>query len=382
MPLAVALVAGAVIAVAARAAHAHSLVCPARPGEIVWADQVTQEEGDDSAPPSGLVSQAESLAACGGGRVILDRAAGQGGVQAGPAVSLRIHREPGELENDPTARDNKVYRLIVHAFRIAAATRPPGAGRDVVGLFGTISSELSDGQNDVWLRTLGLPTVNPANVRVLMAADPAQAVAAIPGPLPSLHGARVHLVLSPPAGAQPKFNIATDAWRRRFMVDLLWRVGADVVSVAEEETVEPPADGARPAPVVANLPDPTPDLAGKPRPHAVYRAKLDSSTLFLPDLPRFAVGEGQVLNELRAVIAGWREGLYSRVTVVGHCAQFGPADTAVLLSQRRAAVVAQLLRGHGVTKITAKGVGFSQPLPPSPTSASNRVVIVTAYPNR
>jgi outer membrane protein OmpA-like peptidoglycan-associated protein len=341
---------------------------------------VTREEGDNVSPPPGLVSQADRLAACGGGQLILDRGAGQGGVQAGPSISLRIYREPGELENDPTARDTKVHQLIARAFRAEESTQPPGAGRDVIGLLATVSAELGSRQNDVWLRTLGLPTVNPANARVLMAADPAPAVASIPGPLPSLRGARVRLVLSPPAGDQPRFNVATDVWRRLFMVDLLRRMGADVVSVTEDEAPVAAAPGAPPAPVVANLPDPTPQPPGQPRPHAVYRAKLDSATLFLPDLARFAVGQGQVLSELQPIITGWRQGRYSHVTVVGHCARFGPADTAVLLSRQRAARVARLLRLAGVSKITAWGVGFSQPLPPNPTSPSNRVVIVTAYP--
>jgi outer membrane protein OmpA-like peptidoglycan-associated protein len=361
-------------------ARAHAPECASAGDTIVFADQVTQEEGNNPNPPPGLVGEAERLASCGGGQLVLIRGAGQGGVQAGPTISLRIYREPGEIENDPTARANKVRQLITHAFEISDATRPPGAGRDVVGLIATISSQLGNGQNDVWLRTLGLPTVNPANARVLMATDPAQAVASIPGPLPSLHGARVHLVLSPPAGNQPRLNPATDAWRRQFMVDLLRRLGADVVSVTEDEALESSARDAQPAPVVPNLPDPTPQPPAKPLPHKAYRARLDSSALFLPDSLRFTVSEGQVLAELQQVISGWRRGLYSHVTVVGHCARFGPAAGALLLSQQRAAKIARLLRLHGVSAVTSMGVGFNRPLPPDPQSATNRVVVVTAYP--
>jgi outer membrane protein OmpA-like peptidoglycan-associated protein len=377
--LAVSLVAGAVGAAAVQFARARGQACPAH-GEIIVADQVTQEEGYDPAPPAGLVNRADQLASCGNGDLILDRGAGQGGLRAGPAVSLRIYREPGQVENDPTARENEVRQLITRAFRSAGKTRVPGAGRDVIGLLATISAQLGKGQNDVWLSTLGLPTVNPANVRLLMAADPVQAAASVPGPLPSLHGARVHLVLSPPAGNQPRLNVATDAWRRQFMVDLLRRMGADVVSVSEVDTVEPPAPGAPPAPMVTNLPDPTPQSPARPRPHMPYRAKLDNSALFLPNSAHFTVGEARVLAELQPVISGWRRGLYSHITVIGHCARFGPADTAVLLSQQRAARIARLLRLHGVQDVTSEGVGFDQPLPPSPTSATNRVVVVTAYP--
>jgi outer membrane protein OmpA-like peptidoglycan-associated protein len=213
-----------------------------------------------------------------------------------------------------------------------------------------------------------------------MAADPVQAAASIPGPLPDLHGARVHLILAPAADNQPRLNVATDTWRRDFMVALLRRSGADVVSVTEDEAVERPAYGAPPAPVVANLPDPTPHLPAHLPPHRVYTEKLDSSALFLPDSARFTVSQGQVLAELKPVIIGWRKGLYSHVTVLGHCARFGPAATAVLLSQQRAAVVARLLLMNGVSNVTSSGVGYSEPLPPDPTSPTNRVVIVTAYP--
>jgi len=353
--------------------------CSASGDEIISAQQVTAEEGGAASPPPGLVSQADTFAACGGGQLIMIRGAGQGGVQAGPPVSLRIYREPGEVENDPTARENKVQSLVTRAFEAAQASRPTGAGRDVIGLLASVSSELGPGTNDVWLQTLGLPTVNPADARLLMAADPAQAVASIARWVPSLRGARVHLILSPPAGDQPRFNTATDAWRRQFMVALLRQAGADVVSVTEVESVESPAPGAPPAPVIPNLPEPTPRLP-QPRPGRPYTARLDSSALFVPNSAQFLTSRAQVLAQLQPIITGWRLGLFSRVLVVGHCARFGPPAGALLLSRQRAAEVARLLRLGGVTVVTAEGVGYDQPLPPSPQSATNRVVIVTAYP--
>jgi outer membrane protein OmpA-like peptidoglycan-associated protein len=353
--------------------------CSAAGDEIISAQQVTAEEGTAPSPPPGLVSQADKFAACGGGELIMIRGAGQGGVQAGPAVSLRVYREPGEVENDPTARQNKVQSLITRAFEAAQASRPPGAGRDVIGLLASVSSELGPGTNDVWLQTLGLPTVNPADARLLMAADPAQAVASIARWIPSLRGARVHLILSPPAGNQPRFNTATDAWRREFMVALLRQAGADVASVIEVESVEPPVPGAPPAPVIPNLPEPTPRLP-PPRLGHTYIARLDSSTLFVPNSAQFLTSTAQVMAQLQPIITGWRLGLFSHVLVVGHCARFGPPTGALLLSQQRAAEVARLLRLGGVTAVTAKGVGYDQPLPPNPQSANNRVVIVTAYP--
>jgi outer membrane protein OmpA-like peptidoglycan-associated protein len=381
MLLAGVLAAGAIAGVIVQSVHADSRACPAAQGRIIWAEQVTQEEGDNPAPPADLVSRADQLATCGGGHLIILRGAGQGAVQAGPAVSLRIYREPGAVENDPTARQGKVQSLVGQAFTAAQGVRPPGAGRDIIGLLSAISSELGSGTNDVWLQTLGLPTVNPTNARVLMATDPAQAVASIARWVPSLRGAMVHLILSPPAGSQPRFNTATDAWRRQFMVALLRQANAVVVSVTEVETTESAAPGAPPAPAIPNLPEPTPQVP-QPRPGKAYTARLDSSTLFVPDTARFLSGQAQVLNQLQPIITGWRRGLFSHVVVVGHCARFGSPAGALLLSQQRAAKVARLLRLHGVSVIKSEGVGYNQPLPPDPQSATNRVVIVTAYPEQ
>ena len=265
---------------------------------------MTKEKGDDPTPPADLVDRADQLASCSGGELVLIRGAGQGGVQAGPPLSLRIDREPGQLEHDPTARQTAVQHLIDDAFQHARNTRAPGYGRDVIGLLATISSELGGGQNDVWIRTLGLPTVDPANARVLMAADPEQAVASIARWVPSLRRARVHLVLSPPVGSQPRFNTATDAWRRAFMVALVRQAGADVVSVDEVETVESPAPGAPTAPVIPNLPVPTPHLPKDPQPGEPYVVKLDSSAFFLPNSTEFTTRQSGPSSPLTCMTGG------------------------------------------------------------------------------
>jgi outer membrane protein OmpA-like peptidoglycan-associated protein len=370
----------AVAVVVTFSVRAHGQGCTTSRGTIIWADQVTAEEGDNASPPADLVARADALASCGGGQLILIRGAGQGGVQAGPAVALQVYRAPGEPENDPTARNTAVQQLLTKAFQTAAYTQAPGDGRDLIGLLGSISAELGSGQNDVWLRTFGLPTVAPADTRVLMAADPAQAVASIARWVPPLHGAKIHLILSPAAGDQPRLNTATSAWRLAFMLGLLHQAGADVVSVQQIETPERPALGAPPAPVVANLPERTPATPQPPAPHQPLRINLDSATFFLPNSTQFATSQVSVLAELQPVIAAWRTGKYSQVRVVGHCAMFGSRQGALLLSQQRAALVATLLRQHGVSKVASAGVGYNDPLPPSPQSASNRVVIITAIP--
>jgi outer membrane protein OmpA-like peptidoglycan-associated protein len=379
--LAAALVTAVLVTATVMVIRAHATGCSPSQGTIIWADQVTAEEGDDPRPPAGLVAQSDALAACGAGRLLLVRAAGAGGVQAAPPLSLRIYREPGQLEHDPTARLAAVHRLIGRGFHDARTTPVPGDGRDVIGLLAAISADLGPGQTDIWLRTLGLPTVAPADARLLMAADPTQAVASLARWVPSLRGARVHLILSPPAGDQPRFNTVTDGWRRAFMSALLRRAGADLVSIQEVQAMEKPAPGAPAAPVVPNLPEFTPQPPA-PQPGNSHQIKitLDSSAFFLPNSAHFAGSDNRVVSSLQPIIRAWRSGGYARVAVVGHCARFGPPGGAVQLSRRRAEVVAALLRRAGIKPVTATGVGYRQPLPPDPLSATNRVVVVTAYP--
>jgi outer membrane protein OmpA-like peptidoglycan-associated protein len=344
---------------------------------IIYADQVTAEEGDDPSPPPGLINLADARAAAGGGNLVLIRGAGQPGVRVVPPVSLLALRQ-GEVEHDPATRKMDVQRMIDAAFRRARTVPVPGAGRDVLGLLITVSHEMGTGHNDVWLRTLGLPTVNPADARILMAADPAQAVASIARDVPSLRNAQVRLILAPPAGPQQPFNPRTGDWRQAFMLALLARAHAHVVSVTVEDIIESPAPGAPPAPVIANLANPTPVPPAPPI--GPYVAKLDSSAFFLPDVAQFADSQAGVLRRLAPIIGAWRTGRYGRVTVVGHTARFGPAQGARLLSLQRAMAVADLLRRHGVSVITATGLGYDQPLGPNPQDAANRVVTVTAYP--
>jgi outer membrane protein OmpA-like peptidoglycan-associated protein len=360
-------------------ARARASACRATGDRIIWAEQESQQEGASSIPPADLLSRADQLASCGEGQLVTLVGAGQGAVQGGPVTSLVVYREPGEIENDPAARQRGVQNIVDGAFARAQQVPAPGSGRDVIGLLAAMSAERGSGTTDAWLATLGLPTVNPADARVLMAADPAQAVASIARWVPKLPGLRIHLILSPPDGDQPRFNTVTDVWRRQFMLALLRQAGATVVSVTEVESLEPAATRAPDAPVIPNLPESTPRLP-QPRPARPYTAKLDSSALFVPNTAEFLTSEADVRQQLQPIITGWRRGLFSRVTVVGHCARYGPAQGAVELSHQRAAEVADLLRRAGVTVITAWGVGYNQPLPPNPQSATNRVVIVTAYP--
>ena len=362
-------------------ARAHSPDCASSDNKIIWANQITQEEGNNPNPPAGFASQAERFASCGAGQLILDVGAGQGGLQVGPASSLRIYREPGEIENDPAARENKVRQLVTHAFQIAEATRAPGSGRDIVGLLATISSQLGSGHNDVWLQTLGLPTVNPANVRVLMAADPAQAVASIarPAAVPAWRASTPCPVTASrrPATAQYRHGrlaapvhcgLLGPAGGRR---GLGHRGGHRRAARARGPT----------APVIPNLPEPDAAAAIKPRPHQAYTAKLDSSTLFVPNYRAVPVQRSQVLNQLQPIITGWRRWPVlpcpsSLGTAPGSGHRRRATAQPVTSRQGRAAACGSTASASSRPKASAT----TSPCRRDPTSATNRVVIVTAYP--
>lgn len=345
---------------------------------LIFAEQVTAQEGSDPKSPADLVDRAGDAAARGGGELILIHGAGRGGVQVGDKVSLRVEREPGQLENVDTVRRDAVRNRLGKAFNAAQETPVTDAGRDVIGLLAAVAASLKSGENEVWIRTLGMGTVDPADARILLAADPGAAAKSIAQFVQPLRGARVHLILSPTAGDQPRFNAATDSWRRSFMGALLRQAGAEVVSVDDVRAAEPPAPGAPAAPVVPSLPDPP-----TPRPKSqdcAPVAKLDTSASFKADSVEYAVSEQAVVAQLQPIINGWRSCGYNRVEIVGHAAQIGDAEGARRLSQQRAEKVADVLRRHQVGSITARGVGYDEPLPPNPVDPVNRVVIVTAYP--
>jgi outer membrane protein OmpA-like peptidoglycan-associated protein len=351
-----------------------------QPPTLIVADQVTAEEGFDPKPPAGLVERAVALASDGRGRLVLLRGGGTGAVQAGEDVALRQEREHGQAETDPTAIRDGVTRTLDDAFTAAAKVHAPGPGRDLLSLLGAVSGRLTGGSAELWLRTFGMPTVDPANTRVLMSADPVQAVAAIAGSIPRLAHVTVHLILLPPAGDQPPLNELTNSWRHAFLTALLTTAGATLRDVEEVRRPLPAAPGAPLAPPVSSLPNPTQRPARPPTPHVPFVNPLDTATTFRPDSAALASGEAAVLAQLEPVITGWKAGRYGRVEVVGRTARFGPRDTAVHLSQQRAALIAALLQQQGVPVAKSTGLGFDQPLPPSPTDPANRVVTVTAYP--
>jgi outer membrane protein OmpA-like peptidoglycan-associated protein len=346
---------------------------------VVVARQITAGEAQIGVP-DGLVEHAVRAADARRAELKVVQAAGRSGVQAGPAVPLVVEREPGQPENDPSARRAGVIRLLDGALTEAAAAPVSGEGRDVVGLLAATAAAMGEGANEVWLITFGLGTVDPADARVLMAGDPGAAAASIAASVPALTGARVHLVLTAPAGDQPPLNSRTEAWRAAFMTVLLRNAGATVVSTDRDLRAGSPIPGAPPAPPVPPLPDPTPPPVVAPSAGPMTLA-LDSVALFRPDEAEFVDPGEAVAAQLEPIVAAYREGRVGRVEVVGRCARFGEREPARALSLARARRVADLLGRLGVPVAPADvvGLGHDDPLPPDPRDARNRSVIVTAH---
>jgi outer membrane protein OmpA-like peptidoglycan-associated protein len=120
-----------------------------------------------------------------------------------------------------------------------------------------------------------------------------------------------------------------------------------------ESAVPQAADVPRSWPNLA----PAPMAAPSPRSPAPAprRQVQDLSLLFAPDSVDLAEADALLL---RALAEDWVPG--ERVSVVGHTARFGPADSAVALSRRRAEVVRDelIVAGIPASEITSAGVGF------------------------
>ncbi len=120
--LAMALGLGGLVFAGIMIVRAHASQCRTPQATLIDAAQTTAEEGYDPTPPPALISRAEHLSACGGGTLLILRAAGLGAQAAAP-VSLRVYRDPGQPENDPIARADAIRARIGGAFRRAFATR-------------------------------------------------------------------------------------------------------------------------------------------------------------------------------------------------------------------------------------------------------------------
>jgi outer membrane protein OmpA-like peptidoglycan-associated protein len=350
---------------------------PAPNVRLVLAMNVTANEATPTTPPAEVITRAEELAAAGGGTFTVVSAAGSLGIQ-GPEVSLRIETD-GAVESDATARDAAVVKRVTTAFNQARAVPPVGIGRSILSLMSTVADTLGDGENEVWLMSLGLATEAPEDTRILTATEPQQAAASIPdSSVARLPRTKVHVVLLSPAGPQPPLNPATDAWRRSYVAAELRRTGATLTSIEADNQPGQPIPGAPTAPPVPPIRVTTPP---PPPNDGNLRVSLDTSALFAADSAEFLGSLDTIKRDLGPIVNAWKlNPMAVRVDVTGYCARFGPAPSATGLSQQRADKVAQVLRDLGVEVASSTGQGYDNPLPDSkhPQSSANRTVVVTA----
>ena len=206
-----------------------------------------------------VTSSAVELAKTGGGELVILKAAGDPARQVGRA-DLRIQTPDGQLEHDTETIKTVARQRIEQTFDAAAKVPASGTGRDILSLL-TMAANMAprEGlQYQIFMVGFGLGTVDPADARIQMGGDPGQAVEAISDRLPDLTGATINVVFPAAVAPQQPLNVATSTWRRTYWADLTRATGAVPGQVIDTNIAAAPTAGAPDAPVIPNLPDPTP----------------------------------------------------------------------------------------------------------------------------
>ncbi|GAA2091006.1 hypothetical protein GCM10009840_32680 [Pseudolysinimonas kribbensis] len=343
---------------------------------------ILQEDRQSGAASAGtralIASAADAMSAKGGGTLVLHEGAGETPTTVAK-VDLAVDRDGGP-ESDADLRAKAIRARVDRAFGKAAAEEPTGEGRSLAELLSVAADDAAPGARDheVWLRSLALPTTDPTDVRVLMAADPAAAVASLPrSGVPDLRGMRLHVVFAQPQADQPPLNLATAQWRRAFLAAYIKRAGGVLVSATEEQGTRA-APTAPSAPVVPNLPDPTPQ---QPTAHAdgSITASIDTSSLFLPD-EAVLISPDEARAQLQPLVDAWRTGRFSQIVCRGRIAAYGDPGSPLgqQLSLDRARRITEILASEKVPA-TPVGLGATAPLPGfGPKDAAQRSVVCTA----
>jgi len=319
-----------------------------------------------------VTSSAVELAKTGGGELVILKAAGDPARQVGRA-DLRIQTPDGQLEHDTETIKTVARQRIEQTFDAAAKLPTSGTGRDILSLL-TMAANMAPREGlpyQIFMVGFGLGTVEPADARIQMGGDPGQAVEAISDRLPDLTGATINVVFPAAVAPQQPLNVATSNWRRTYWADLTRATGAVQGPVIDTNIAADPTPGAPEAPVIPNLPDPTPappqPLPPPPdpkQPPTPLPPVILAGSLFKPDSAEF-VDRDLAAAQLAPIAEAWREypGSYATVDCVGRTAAFGDRGPAVTLSQQRAEAARTLLVAQGVGTVTAIGVGFDDPLP-------------------
>ena len=344
------------------------------------------EQSRDAITDAGM-----SLTAKGGGELIILKAGG-GPAREVATSDLLIKGPDGQPEHDREVIEGAAKAAIDKAFSDATAARVSGEGRNVLSLLTAAADHAPPaGQPfDIFMVGFGLGTVDPADARVQLAADPGQAVAAAANRLPRLDDATIHLIFPAAAGEQEPLNVATVQWRRAYWEDLASAVGARIGDVTATNVPADPAPNANPAPTIPNIEDPTPvppapipdpTPPGEPQPEPPP-TRLGGG-MFLPDSAEFA-DLALATAQLTPIAEAWisHPGAYGQVLCIGRTANVGPPDGAIALSQLRAAAAGGLLTSLGVTNVVTEGKGYSSPVPDlDPLDPAQRSVSCQLIPN-
>ena len=342
--------------------------------------QQDQESGSISSKTRSAIEAAALDMSSGGGGTMTVRVGSGGKPEKVASADLTVTRD-GNPESQAGLRAEAIRTRVGAAFAKASTVSVTGSGRSLAELIAGAAADVADarGPRVVWVRSLGLPTDDPTDARVLMNADPSAAVASLPSSaFPDLKGAQVHWIFPAATGDQPALNLRTEQWRTAFLTDYVRASRGELVSTQDEQGTGAAAAGSPAVPVVPNLPDPTP--VPPKHDNGVLTTTVDTASLFRPDEATL-LDQGQALEQLRPLAAAWATGVYASIVCTGRIAAFGdpgsPAGQG--LSEQRASVIVGLLAQLN-TPATPVGVGATQPLPGDPRSAIQRSVTCVATP--
>lgn len=285
---------------------------------------------------------------------------------------LRLRRGT-QIEHDPGRRADLARRELEAVAGVLSNGASNSAHLDLLTLLDHIAR--TPGKVTAVVISSGLQTTGPLAVDRLdwdhVGADSVTDQARSLGLIPDLRGKRVVFAgLGEVARPQDTLSAPLRARLIDMWLKLCRAGGGDCVSDSDPAVGGPPLS-TTPVPTVP-VPQP-PAIPVEPR-----AVNLPSDILFGPDSATLLAGAEPLLAQLAAAISPT-----ARVSLVGHTASVGPAESARALSKRRAEAVRDGLVRLGVpaAAITVDGVGYDQPLV-ADRDAAGALIPAAAQQNR
>lgn len=285
---------------------------------------------------------------------------------------LRLRRGT-QIEHDPGRRADLARRELEAVAGVLSNGASNSAHLDLLTLLDHIAR--TPGEVTAVVISSGLQTTGPLAVDRLdwdhVGADSVTDQARSLGLIPDLRGKRVVFAgLGEVARPQDTLSAPLRARLIDMWLKLCRAGGGDCVSDSDPAVGGPPLS-TTPVPTVP-VPQP-PAIPVEPR-----AVNLPSDILFGPDSATLLAGAEPLLAQLAAAISPT-----ARVSLVGHTASVGPAESARALSKRRAEAVRDGLVRLGVpaAAITVDGVGYDQPLV-ADRDAAGALIPAAAQQNR